>query len=224
MRSGLTSSAVRRAVVVVFLAISAFSAPACRGGGGDGGDNSNGGGDTPTVPVIPGAGSRPTPAPTATAVSATATSTRPAATPAQTLPTPVLPGFPTIPLPLTSPEREIVDLINRNGPAYSAALVQLNEALLAGVFTGEALAVYTEEVRQERVKATRSQNALLSIELTQLQRSDGTATVSTKEQWRFQVGNTCTVFSYDEFYQVALLNGGWMIAKNQFVQTASRPC
>jgi hypothetical protein len=138
--------------------------------------------------------------------------------------TPVQLGFPTIPLPSNSPDREILDAVNRNGPAYSAAISRLDEALLSTVFTGEALATYREEVRQERLKPVRSQNALLDIQLTSIQRTETTANVNTKERWRYQAGNSCSVYSYDEFYQLALVDGQWMVAKNQFVRTATTAC
>jgi hypothetical protein len=136
----------------------------------------------------------------------------------------VLPGFPTIALPATSPEREIVDAVNRNGPAYSAALSRLDESILTTVFTGEALATYSEEVRQERLRPQHSQNALLDIQLAGIQRTETTANVNTKERWRFQLVNSCSVYSYDEFYQLTLIDGQWMIAKNQFVRTATTAC
>lgn len=215
--NGRSSRALAAAVVVV--AAVALFGQAC-GGGDDGKEG-------PSGPVVPGAGSQPTAAASSTAARPTASpaaTVPPATAVAGTLPTPVLPGFPTIALPVTSPEREIIDAINRNGPAYSAALSRLDDSILTTVFAGEALATYSEEVRLERLKSQHSQNALLEIQLANIQRTATTANVNTKERWRFQLANSCSVYSYDEFYQLTLINGQWMITKNQFVRTATSAC
>ena len=167
----------------------------------------------------------PTTSPEATATATTPPTSAPTPTPTQILPTPVLQGFPTIALPATSPEREIIDAINRNGPAYSAALNRRDESLLMTVFTGAALDKYAADVAAERQKAVPSQNTLLSIQLVELTVTGPTsANAKTLETWRFQSGNSCSEIVYDEFYQLALIDGSWFIATNQFTQRSATGC
>ncbi|MGD9933487.1 MAG: serine/threonine-protein kinase [Dehalococcoidia bacterium] len=165
----------------------------------------------------------PTTSPEATATTPPTSAPTPTAT--RVLPTPVLQGFPTIPLPATSPEREVIDAINRNGPAYSAAINRRDESLLMTVFTGAALDKYAADVAAERQKPVPSQNTLLAISLVELTVTGPTsANVKTLETWRFQSGNSCSEIVYDEFYQLALIDGSWFIATNQFTQRSAKAC
>lgn len=199
------------------------------GGGGDdetapatGSVTATAGPGSPTATGSPAGGASPTPATATPTIQPTAA---PSPTPTQILPTPVLQGFPTIPLPTTSPEREIIDAINRNGPAYSAAINRRDESILMTVFTGAALEKYANDVAAERQKAVPSQNTLLSIQLAELTvTGPASANVKTLETWRFQAGNACSEITYDEFYQLALIDGSWFIATNQFTQRSARAC
>jgi serine/threonine protein kinase len=184
-----------------------------------------GGGSPQSQPVAGGASLTPGSAPgAALAATGQAAPTLTPSAPTAVLPTPVLAGFPTLALPSTSPEREIIDTVNRNGPAYAAAINRRDESVLAGVFTGDALAQFTQEVHDERAKPPGSQSALLSIDLVTLQPSANAAAVTTRERWRYQAGNSCNEYAYDESYQLTLLAGVWKVAKNESVLTSSRPC
>ncbi|MEZ4480790.1 MAG: serine/threonine-protein kinase [Dehalococcoidia bacterium] len=197
---------------------------------------SSGSGDNETTPTASAAAATSTPAGTATAAASatsggqapatvTPTATQPLPAPTRVLPTPVLQGFPTIPLPGTSPERELIDAVNRNGPAYSAAINRRDESYLETVFTGEALEQYRADVVTERARAVPSQNTLLSIALVELTMTGpASANVKTLESWRFQAGNSCSEFFYDEFYQLALIDGSWFVATNQFTQRSTKAC
>ena len=197
---------------------------------------SSGGGDGETPPAASAAAATSTPARTATAAASatsggqtpatvTPTATQPAPTAARAMPTPVLQGFPTIPLPGTSPEREVIDAVNRNGPAYSAAINRRDESYLETVFTGEALDQYKADVVTERARAVPSQNTLLSIALVDLTMTGpASANVKTLESWRFQTENSCGEFVYDEVYQLALIYGSWFIATHQSIQRSTKAC
>jgi serine/threonine-protein kinase len=227
-----TSPGVLVAIGAAVVAVAAIAAFVLLRGGDD--STKNAGTGAPTVPAGASATVPPlraTALPTAVVPTATPPAVPPTPTPAPPtpttvppLPTPVIAGFPTIPLPATSPEREIVDAVNRNGPAYSAAINRRDESLLTGVFTGEALTQYTKDVQDERAKPQPTQNTLLSIDLVTLQPGASAATVTTKERWRVFAGSTCTEYSYDETYQLVFGSGLWKVAKNPFVRTSMRAC
>lgn len=175
------------------------------------------------------------PSTTATAVPATAAPTQtqqptaeptstpsPEATPTlQLLPTPVMPGFPTMPLLDTSPHREVVDAVNRNGPAYALAFRLLDPAPLSTVFAGEALAKYTADLAATTTLHT---NQLLAIELVSVDVRGTTAVVLTRERWQFTVSGSCSGFAYDETYELQQVGGAWYIVRNSFEQTGTFTC
>jgi len=175
---------------------------------------------TPTARLVT---ATPTATATETPVRPTPTPV-PTATPTPVLPTPVGAGFPTIPVPATSPGREIVDAINRNGPAYSTAVGRLDETVLETVFSGEALDYYTRKVRDLRVAGGRSNDVLLDIQLVSLEPADTTAVVKTKERWRFQSGSTCSLESFDETYRLVKSGALWTVDKTESKQTSAGPC
>lgn len=153
----------------------------------------------------------------------------PSRTPA---PSPVRLAVPTapgrqipIPLGLPSPDREIVELLNRNGSAYIAATRNVDEARLQEVFTGAALETYSRFVRNLREAGRYEQSEVVSIVLNELQ-IDGpdSAFARARERWTSEqfdrasnrrISGADTV--YDEHYRFVRVNGRWFVSENAFV-------
>jgi tRNA A-37 threonylcarbamoyl transferase component Bud32 len=178
----------------------------------------------PTTPTLsPSSG-----AVTATAVTATATPTRPPSTPAATA-TPVRIVTPTdparqirIPDGLPAAERAVLELLNRNGPAYIAAVRGPDEGPLRGIFTGPALDDYSRHVATLRQNGQYEVADLLTISLAEFQ-LDGPddAYARTVERWtnaRYDRASgrrlSGTETLYNEEYRFVRIDGAWLIHLN----------
>jgi tRNA A-37 threonylcarbamoyl transferase component Bud32 len=178
-----------------------------------------------------------TTAATRTSTASPTSAASPTSTPSPTAPpsptaAPVRLSVPTapgrqVPIPagLPSPDREVLELLNRNGQAYIAAMRELNEARLEEVFTGTALETYSGFLRNLRAAGRYEESLVASIVVHEF-RVDGpdSAFARTQERWMSEqfdrasgrrLGGTDTV--YDEQYRFVRVNGRWFVSENTFV-------
>ena len=138
-------------------------------------------------------------------------------------------GLPTIPareLPvperLGSPQRDVVQAINRNTTSFIAAVLEVDDAPLRRAFTGPALDEYIAYVKRLRDAGQYERAELVIISLTEFRmEGDTRAYAKTYEQWsnnRYEratnrkVSGTATV--YTEEYFLVLQGGRWLVERN----------
>lgn len=153
-------------------------------------------------------------------------SPRPTATPTPVLPTPVLRGVPTLAVPATSPNREVIDTVNRSASAYTAALTALDESLLDSAFTGDALAYHAARIHDLRAAGRTSIPSLLDFRLVSIELPAAeTARVHTRETWRVQSsGGVCSVEGYEVTYTLVRKDALWAVLANAFQQVSASKC